>query len=55
MKKSSKMPKKRNPIAKNLNVNKPKVVPDKKKKAKDAFSKAKKPQSGGMDFPTYGV
>ncbi len=53
-------------MAKNLKVNKPKVIPDKKKEAKakknlkkttagEAFSKAKKPKGGQMNFPTYGV
>ncbi len=55
MKTSSKKPKGRNPIAKNLKVNKPKVIPNKKKGAKDAFSKAKAPKGGQMSFPTYGV
>ena len=67
MKKSSKKPKGRNPVAKNLKVNKPKVVPDKKKaemkkaargnktSIKEAFGKAPKPKGGQMGFPTYGV
>lgn len=29
---------KRNPIAKNLNVNKPKIIPDKRRKAKEKIA-----------------
>lgn len=51
MKKPLEPSKKRNPIAKNLKVNKPKVIPNKK----NAFSKASKPKGGQMSYPTYGV
>lgn len=50
--KKSKSISKRNPVAKNLKVNKPKVIPNKKK---DAFAKAKKPKGGQMNAPYDGM
>lgn len=40
----TKKPKSRNPIAKNLKVNKPKIIPDKKKLAKNAKLKKNTPE-----------
>lgn len=52
--KKPKPAKQRNPIAKNLNINKPKVVPNKKKN-QDAFSNPPKPKGGQMNATYDGM